>query len=255
MVKYRGGGLLVFLEPFCKSSSRLSNIFFLTPMFTALISVYDSTFVGNRIFVLWSHEEAFDGLPSFKVNLYPKPTNKYQNKLINLLKTIMAEGGINNITNKRLYPTGAGSPKYYGLPKIHKTGVPLRPIVSSRGSATYETEKELAKILKPLVGRSPHHVQNNKDFLDSIKNIKIKPDECIMSYDVSALFTSISMEPAIKIIQKYLEEDKDLSSRTSMTVKHITCLLDFCLKNTYFHFKAGFMNKQKGLPWVLPQAQ
>ena len=111
--------------------------------------------------------------------------------LISLLKTIKAEGIINTNNYKRLYPTGAGSPKYYGLPKIHKTGVPLRPIISSKDSATYETAKELAKILKPLVGRSPHHVQNNKDFLDSIKNIKIKPEECIMSYDVSALFTSI----------------------------------------------------------------
>ena len=72
-------------------------------------------------------------------------TNKYKNRLINLLKTIKAEGGINNITYKRLYPRGAGSPKYYWLPKIHKAGVPLRPIISSRGSATYETAKELAR--------------------------------------------------------------------------------------------------------------
>ena len=93
--------------------------------------------------------------------LVTDPDNKYNNKLINLLKTIKAEGGINNITYKRLYPTGAGSTKYYGLPKIHKAGVPLRPMISSKGSATYETAKELAKILKALVGRSPHHVQNN----------------------------------------------------------------------------------------------
>ena len=47
------------------------------------------------------------------------------------------------------YPTGAGSPKFYGLPKIHKEGIPLRPIVSSIGAASYETAKELAKILNP----------------------------------------------------------------------------------------------------------
>ena len=88
-------------------------------------------------------------------DLATDPTNKYKNTLINLLKTIKAEGAINNITYKRLYPTGAGSPKYYGLPKIHKAGVPLSPIISSWSSATYETAKELAKILKPLVGRSP----------------------------------------------------------------------------------------------------
>ena len=34
---------------------------------------------------------------------------------------------------KQLYPTSAVPPKFYGLPKIHKAGTPLRPIVSSRG--------------------------------------------------------------------------------------------------------------------------
>ena len=91
------------------------------------------------------------------------PTNKNKNKLIQLLKNIKSEGGINNTIYKRLYPTGAVPPKYYGLPKIHKAEVPLRPIISSRGSATYETAKDLARIIKPLVGRSPHHVQTTKD--------------------------------------------------------------------------------------------
>ena len=151
--------------------------------------------------------------------LVADPTNNYKNKLISLLKTIKSEGGINNSTYRRLYPTGAMSPKYYGLPKIHKPGVALRPIISSRGSATYETAKELANIIRPLVGRSPHHVQNHKDSLKNIKDIKLQPDECIMSYDVSVLFTSIPIDPAIKTIKKHLEEDQDLSKRTSMTVK------------------------------------
>ena len=172
--------------------------------------------------------------------LVADPTNKYKNKLISLLKTIKSQGGINNSTYRRLYPTGAVSPKYYGLPKIHKPGVPLRRIISSRGSATYETAKELANIIKSLVGRSPHHVQNNKDFLENIKDIKLQPDECIMSYDVSGLFTSIPIEPAIKTIRKHLEEDQDLSKRTSMTVDHIISLLEFCLRNTYFSFQGRF---------------
>ena len=48
------------------------NVLFITPIFIAFISVYDSTFVGNRILVLWCHKEAFDGLSSFEVDLYPK---------------------------------------------------------------------------------------------------------------------------------------------------------------------------------------
>ena len=55
------------------------------------------------------------------------PTTKYKNRLINLLKTIKTQGGINEALYKKLYPTGAGVPKFYGLPKIH-TKTPLRPL-------------------------------------------------------------------------------------------------------------------------------
>ena len=93
------------------------------------------------------------------------PTNKYKNKLISLLKTIKTDGGMNEVIYRRLYPTGAHSPKFYGLPKVHKTGMPLRPIVSSIGAVTYEISKELSRILKPLLGRSSYQVQNNKEFI------------------------------------------------------------------------------------------
>ena len=104
-------------------------------------------------------------------------TNKYKNKLINLLKTIKAEGGISDAVYKRLYPTGAGAPIFYGLPKIHKEGMPLRPIVSSIGAASYETSKELARILKPFMGKSPYQVRNSKDFIQQMQGIKLQEDQ------------------------------------------------------------------------------
>ena len=74
--------------------------------------------------------------PNYKI-LKTDPTNKYKNKLIALLKSIKAEGGIDDNTYRRLYPTGAVPSKYYGLPKVHKSGMPLRPIISSIGSVTH----------------------------------------------------------------------------------------------------------------------
>ena len=63
--------------------------------------------------------------PEYK-SIQSDPTTKYKNKLISILKSIKAEGGINEVTYRRLYPTGANSPKFYGLPKVHKQGMPLR---------------------------------------------------------------------------------------------------------------------------------
>ena len=95
------------------------------------------------------------------------PTVKQKNKLINILKNIKTEGGLNEESYRRLYPTGAGSHKFYGMPKIHKPGIPLRPIIFSIGTVIYNTAKELAKILKPLVGLSKHHVHNTRDFVSN----------------------------------------------------------------------------------------
>ena len=72
------------------------------------------------------------------------------------------------------------------------------------------------------------------------------PDDIIMSYDVKALFTSVPIKPALKIIQKLLEEDHTLPQRTTMTVKKITCLLEFCLTSTYFTFQEKFYEQVEG---------
>ena len=138
------------------------------------------------------------------------------------------------------------SPKYYGLPKIHKAGTPLRPIISSIGTATYITAKELARILKPLVGTSIHHVQNTRDFIDQIKEVRLKDGESIMSYDVTSLFTSVPIKPALDIIQQRLAKDEDLQKRTSMTIQHIITLLDFCLNSTSFMFQGKYYQQMEG---------
>ena len=113
-----------------------------------------------------------------------------------------------------MYPTGASSLKLYGLPKIHKKNTPLRPTVSSRGSVTYEVAKELARIWKLLTGNTIHHVNNSMEFADDIKKIKLEEEECIISYDVSALFTSIPVKSAIEVTKKKLEQDTELHQRT-----------------------------------------
>ena len=89
------------------------------------------------------------------------PTNSIKNKLINIFKTIKTKAGLGTSTYKSMFPTGCVPPKFYGLPKIHKPDTPLRPIVSSCGSVTYGVAKELAKILKPLVGQSPQPHQQH----------------------------------------------------------------------------------------------
>ena len=92
--------------------------------------------------------------PAYRV-IPRDPTNKIKAQLITKLRKMKKDSNLDEGTYKAMCPTGCVLPKFYGLPKIHKTGNPLRPIVSSRGSVTYGVAKVLSKVLKPLVGKSP----------------------------------------------------------------------------------------------------
>ena len=99
--------------------------------------------------------------------------------------------------------------------------------------------------MKPLVGKSQHHIKNTGDFVQQVKWITLQPGECITSYDISALFTSEHIEPAITIIRRKLELDQEHHKRTTMKVEQIS-LLEFCLKITYFQFQGRFYEQLQG---------
>ena len=113
------------------------------------------------------------------------------------------------------------SPQILWLPKIHKPDTPLRPIVSSCWSVSCGVAKELTKIFKPLVGKFPHHINSHQDFVEQAKHITLAPGECLSSYDVSALFTSVTVDPALKVIKDLLEKVSTLKERTVLTVEDI----------------------------------
>ena len=150
------------------------------------------------------------------------------------------------------YSTSAVSPIFYGIPQILKTGTPLRPIVLSRGSITYGVAKELASIIHPVVGQSPHHIRNTQHFVQHIQQAKLELGEVMASYHVKALLTSVSVDPSIQKVQLKLQQDSTLHNRTNMSIPHIIQLLKFCLKTHTSTFRVSIMNRYMVLPWAPP---
>ena len=124
--------------------------------------------------------------------------------------------------------------------------------MSSCASVTYVVAKELTKILKPLVGKSAHHVNSTHTFVEQVKQFTLAPGECLSSYDVSVLFTSVPVYPALGAIKDLLKKDPTLKDQTVLPVQDIILLSEFCLKNMYFPFQDQFYEQVKGTAVVSP---
>ena len=158
-------------------------------------------------------------------------------------KSKIVASSINDDTKKSLIPREKSSccPKLYGLPKIHKDGAPLRPIVSSINSPTYKLAQFLAKILQPTAERCASYVRNSQHFIERVKDIVLDPTDLLISFDVTSLFTMIPISEAIESIKKEMNPSSDILD-----------LIQHCLNNTYFSFNGNIYKQVQGAPMGSP---
>ena len=103
------------------------------------------------------------------------------------------------------------SPAYiYGLPKLHKPNVPLRPIVSGVGSLLHQLAGRLAKAISHKVGTiSNSTLKHSGDMINRVKSISIRNKQ-LASYDVTSLFTNVPTKKAVEVLRNILSDDDDL---------------------------------------------
>ncbi|XP_072048674.1 uncharacterized protein [Amphiura filiformis] len=203
--------------------------------------VIDKTVYEEKALALLSDDNVYSKLKK-------DPTQIFQARLVKLLKELKDCGTIDSKTYWKLYPTVCDIPKFYGLIKVHKAGAPLRPIVSSIGSVSYELARFVADIISPLIGQTVHHIKNTQTFVDQVRDLVVHADESLISFDVTALFTSIPVKDTLNVIKHLLENDNSwqVDSAENLSVDNIIQLLSFCLNTTYFVFRGQNYQQKDG---------
>ena len=92
--------------------------------------------------------------------------------------------------------------------------LPLCPIVSNIGTASYHLAKYLAKVLSPL-SKSEYRVNSTTDFLKSIRNLKIPNKHRVISFDVKALFTNVPLDYTINLILRRIYDNHEIDTNIS----------------------------------------
>nr|VZI26236.1 unnamed protein product [Spirometra erinaceieuropaei] len=163
------------------------------------------------------------------------PMKKLMTQINTTLTMLQNNGAMSRAERLATKPTDAAMARFYGLPKIHKAGAPLRPIVSLRGTPTFNLAKWMFRRLNCLTSGSDTTVRSSVHFLERLKGLQIDTDEVMVSFDVTSLFTSIPKELAIETVSDLLDGQYTEANNTPKR-GHLVQLLKYCLQ-TFFTFE------------------
>lgn len=172
-------------------------------------------------------------------------TGKCQRKNNLLVAQLRRAGHITVPEKIRLTTYTATAPRIFGQYKYHKDGNPVRPIVSTINSPAYELSRFLATILKEAFSRPKFNIRNSAEFLGKLKHTPISNDNILVSFDVVNCFSNISVELALRIIER---DFVHIATVCEIPRAKFMELLRFCLVDcNFFRYENNYYRQVMGL--------
>ncbi|UYV82816.1 hypothetical protein LAZ67_22000969 [Cordylochernes scorpioides] len=138
----------------------------------------------------------------------------------------------------------------YGAPKIHKSGVPLRPIIAYHLSPAHTLAKYLAQLLSPIMKSNPnqYNIMHPPSFIQEITQMQPPAHYTMVSFDVTALYLSLPHTLILNKLQSFLKS----AGIQDQTITLITQLTSLCLSISTFTFNHQHYKQIRGTPMGSP---
>ena len=200
-------------------------------------------------------EKVVEGSQFKKITVVRKngkcPPQKDEEYLNSLLLKLVANKHLSGDVAKELKSKGAQPAKLYGLPKVHKADIPMRPVLSMIGSAQYGTAKFLDSLLKPLLSKK-FECSDSFDFVNFITKQPVEESDFMVSFDVSSLFTNVPLNETIDICCQLWRDNRPASSIIDEIA--FRDLLKFSSANVPFLFNDNWYQQVDGVAMGSPLA-
>ena len=153
---------------------------------------------------------------------------KEEEKICKLLESLRNENKISEALFSKLKPIGSQPPRLYGLAKIHKNGVPIRPVLSMPGSPYFNIAKQMANWLS-IVSECKIN-SSTKEIADQLADIVLEDDKELVSFDVVSLYTNVPVNEAIVVCANLLYDGT--LKKPPVDKDTFTKLLNVCIART-----------------------
>ncbi len=211
----------------------------------------NATVIMNRSDYIEKMDPILNDTAHFK-KIDSDPTPKWEKALNKfLLNKLRKPGLIKNKLYRFLRSSDSRTPKLYGLPKVHKEGVPLRPIVSAVRTFSYNVGKLLVWILGPYMTDCDSYVKNSAEFASFLASVKPGYSRQA-SFDVKSLFTNVPVNEAVDLALELI--DRDDNARFPLPSNHLRKLFEFATSHCAFQFEDSFYLQIDGLSMGNPLA-
>ena len=113
------------------------------------------------------------------------------------------------VTNyQELILSGSQPGKLYGIAKVHKTNVPLRPVVPTVGTPEYKLAKYLDNLIKPHIPDT-YLLRSTENFIERLKECPCNNKNTMVSFDVVSLFTNVPLAETIELVIERLYDNNN----------------------------------------------
>ena len=179
-------------------------------------------------------------------------TIKLESELRKLLNNLLSNGHISNDFFNLACPYGSLPGRLYGLPEIHKQGVPLRPVLSAISTFNYGLGKALSQMLTMIIDKK-NMIRDSFAFVKELLSLPISMSQYKMvSFDITSLYTNIPLNETIDIIINHLYNGniKPPSTRE----EDMRRLLVYAAKESHFLFDGKLYQQIDGVSMGSPLA-
>ena len=154
----------------------------------------------------WNKVMNHHGNGQYYKQLSTDPTEQFSEEITVALAEMVERRAIDKDTIDFLWPHNARTSWIYILPKIHKAGIPGRPIVSSCGAPTEKISRLVDHHLSPLVKNIPSYTKDINDFLLKLQEVhNLAPESLLMTLNVTCLYTNIPYDEGLEACREILK--------------------------------------------------
>ena len=141
----------------------------------------------------------------FYIKLNESYTQYHIERITKHLIDIHGRGGMSKKVLEGLLPENCRTAKYYFLPKIHKSTITGRPIISGNQCPTEKISAFVDEHIKIFVPKIKSYIRDTSDFIQKISKVKLTGHCLLVTLDVTSLYTNIPNFGGLRAIARTLQ--------------------------------------------------